>query len=266
LSGDQKTLELVVSMTSGMSQAGLNRLVEEAGAALWRRGVGTLRSEDLLDALSTMTIGESEGVPYNPAQKLRIAVHEAGHGCYSWLSQRPTRVGLLSLRKRGSALGLTASYGVDDSYVQTTSELMGELSALISGSVAEEIFLGETSTGAQSDLLRATALATSMVVSFGMRGSLMSVDQMSSAELKAFLIGTSEERVKVEEILQEARLKAHDLLWEHSEQVWSVVLRLVEEEEMTETDLIELLGMPREAAIAVDCEAGVRVGDPEIPL
>jgi ATP-dependent Zn protease len=245
------TVELVASMTSGMSQAGLNRLVEEAGVLAWRRGEGTVRGQDLLDAVSSMTLGLSEGAPYSSAQKLRIAVHEAGHGCYAWLSRRPVRVGLVSVRKRGHALGLTASYEADDYYLQTETELMDQLSSLLAGLVAEELLLGEVSTGSQSDLERATELALGMVMNFAMRGTLLSSHPLSPSEMTSFLLGESRERERVELLLHEAKARASELLSQYEERVWSVVLRLVEQEELSEEELGELLGVGQSVTIGL---------------
>lgn len=160
-------------------------------------------------------------------------------------------MGLVSVRKRGHALGLTASYEADDYYLQTETELMDQLSSLLAGLVAEELLLGEVSTGSQSDLERATELALGMVMNFAMRGTLLSSHPLSPSEMTSFLLGESRERERVELLLHEAKARASELLSQYEERVWSVVLRLVEQEELSEEELGELLGVGQSVTIGL---------------
>lgn len=245
-------LSLVGSMTSGMSQAGLNRLLEEAGVLAWKEGSDSIRYDHLLGALRTVNLGPSEGVPYDDAQKLRIAIHEAGHGCYGWLACPKRRVGMISIHKRGAALGLTASYEEKDAYLHTRTEVVSAIAGMLGGLAAERVFLSEESTGSSSDLDQATRLAFQAVANFGMRGSLVSLGEMQPREISAILATDGPLRSNVEQLLAESLGEAERVIRDNSESIWVVITTLLDKEELYEGDLQELLGSPAGDSCAID--------------
>lgn len=256
LSGLQSLdLSLVASMTSGMSQAGLNRLLEEAGVLAWKDEAASIQYSHLLSALRTVNLGPSEGVPYDDAQKLRVAIHESGHGCYGWLACQKRRVGVISIHKRGASLGLTASYEEKDTYLHTRSEVVSAIAGMLGGLAAERVFLSEESTGSSSDLDQATRLAFQVVANFGMRGSLISLGEMQPRDISAILATDGPVRSDVELLLAESLEEAERVIRENLESIWVVITTLLDREELYERDLEELLGSPEGHCVAVDLQA-----------
>ncbi len=116
------------------------------------------------------------GRPTPRANARTIATHEAGHATVAWLVAPERSLEVLSIIKRSSALGLLAHSEPEERWTRTRSEIEALIRIAMGGLVAEEIFFGETSSGVSGDLLAATEAAAQMVGSFGMAGSLISLD------------------------------------------------------------------------------------------
>lgn len=240
----RETVELVASMSSGMSQAGLNRLVEEASILAWRHG-GGMTNDDLLSALSRVSLGTIDPTRFDDAQRLRIAVHEVGHAFYTWRRSTMSKVGLVSILKRSSALGLTAMYQPDDAPLVLRSELIETIASSLGGMAAEELFLGEPSTGSSSDLRAATERAFEYLTTYGLGEYLNAVGALDRTQYTALLLGEGPLKDEVNRLLAEAKARVSELLHEEADLVWRVVLRLLSQDELDEAELRELLGPPR---------------------
>ena len=102
-------------------------------------------------------------------EKQRVAQHEAGHALVAYSLPGADPVHKVSIIPRGlAALGYTMQRPEGDRYLLTQGELENRIQVLLAGQVAEEMVFGEISTGAQNDLERATEIARSMVMDFGM--------------------------------------------------------------------------------------------------
>lgn len=101
-------------------------------------------------------------------EKKLVAYHEVGHALVAKMLPNANPVHKISILPRGMALGYTLQFPEQDKYIITKSELMDELAALLAGRAAEELVFGETTTGAQNDLQRATDIARRMVCELGM--------------------------------------------------------------------------------------------------
>jgi ATP-dependent Zn protease len=240
---DEETVSLVASMSSGMSQAGLNRLIEEASILAWRHGGGMTR-EDLLEALSRVSLGVVDSVRFDDVQRLRIAVHEVGHAFYTWRRSTMSKVGLVSILKRSSALGLTAMYQLDDAPLVLRSELIETIASSLGGMAAEELFLSEPSTGSSSDLRVATERAFEYLTTYGLGEYLNTVGSIDRSQYTAIVLGEGPLRDELNSILLEAKTRACELLQQESDVVWRVVMRLLSQDELDEAELREILGPP----------------------
>ena len=102
-------------------------------------------------------------------EKQRVAYHEAGHALVAHSLPGADPVHKVSIIPRGlAALGYTMQRPEGDRYLLTQSELEARIQVLLAGQIAERMIYGEISTGAQNDLERATEIARSMVMDFGM--------------------------------------------------------------------------------------------------
>src|SRR2546423_10391524 len=106
-----------------------------------------------------------------------VAYHESGHGIVVSVLPDLDPVQKISIVQRGfGALGYTMQLPLEDRYLMTRKDLLSQLAVLLGGRTAEEIALGEISTGAQNDLQRATDIARAMVTEFGMSDLLGAIN------------------------------------------------------------------------------------------
>jgi cell division protease FtsH len=123
----------------------------------------------------------------NPKEKEIVAYHESGHALVAMVLPNTDPVSKISIIPRGiAALGYTQQLPTEDRYLMTRDELLDRLKVLLGGRVSEEIIFGDISTGAQNDLQRATDIARSMIMEYGMSeklGPLTYVSESRSAHL-----------------------------------------------------------------------------------
>src|SRR5262249_44543283 len=145
-------------------------IVNEAALAGARRGAKSIGQTDFEDALDRVQLGlRRRGVIMTPAERRRVAYHESGHALVARALPDADPVDRVSIIARTiGALGTTVQVPRDERYVMTEHELETRVTVMLGGRAAEEIALGDISTGAHDDLGRATALLREMVARFGM--------------------------------------------------------------------------------------------------
>ncbi len=164
------SLREIAAMTPGFVGADLANLINEAALLAARSGRSEITRAELEEGIERVIAGlEKKRRVLTPEEKRRIAVHEAGHAVAALFTKGVDPVHKVSIIPRGvAALGYTLQLPEHDRYLATKSQLLAELRVLLAGMVAEELLLGEASSGAQNDLERATRIARHMVTSFGM--------------------------------------------------------------------------------------------------
>jgi cell division protease FtsH len=166
--GPDVSLEAVAASTAGFSGADLANLVNEAAILATRRGALTLAAEDFWAAQEKIEVGDPRETPLSAEERHRIAVHESGHAIVAHLSPHAEPVRRVTIIPRGMTLGSTRQIAGEDKHVLTRAELTERLRVLLGGYAAERTVLGETSSGAENDLRRATEIAYDMVAHYGM--------------------------------------------------------------------------------------------------
>lgn len=162
-------LEVIAQRTPGFSGADLANLVNEAALLAARLGKNKITMSELEEAIERVVAGpQRKSRVISEKEKKLVAYHEVGHALVAKMLPNANPVHKISILPRGMALGYTLQFPEQDKYIITKSELMDELSALLAGRAAEEIVFGETTTGAQNDLQRATDIARRMVCELGM--------------------------------------------------------------------------------------------------
>ena len=128
-------------------------------------------------------------------EKLRVAYHEAGHALVSYSLPNTDPVHKVSIIPRGlAALGYTMYRPEQDRFLMTQGELESRIQSLLAGTVAEEMIFDDVSSGAQNDLERATEIARSMVMDFGM--SRLGRVNYRESNRSPFLIGSEMPRMQ----------------------------------------------------------------------
>ena len=166
--------EQVAALTPGFSGADLANLVNEAALMATRRQATSVSLADFTLAMERIVAGlEKRNRVLNPQERRTIATHEMGHALVALSLPGMDTVHKVSIIPRGiGALGYTIQRPTEDRYLMTQEELENKMTLLLGGRAAEMLLLGHASTGAADDLVRATDIARSMVVRFGMDTTL----------------------------------------------------------------------------------------------
>ena len=166
-------LKTLAKGTPGLSGAELESIVNEAALLAARRNRGKVTMVDLEDARDKVMMGaERKSLVISDDERHSIAVHESGHALVQKLTPNTDPVHKVTIVARGMALGVTHFLPEKDRHLYSRQWCKNNLVALLGGRVAEELMLGEITTGAGNDLERSTELATKMVCNWGMSEAL----------------------------------------------------------------------------------------------
>ena len=159
----------IASTTVGMSGADLRNVMNEAAILAARQSQKTITERDIFRSVEKITLGpERKSRVMSDKEKEISAYHEAGHALVGKIVKPREELHKISIISRGMALGYTWSMPSEDRYLQSRADFMADLAVLLAGRVAEKMIFDEITTGASSDLERATKIARNMVQIFGM--------------------------------------------------------------------------------------------------
>lgn len=162
-------LEKIAKQTPGFTGADLENLVNEAAILAARENKKKINQSHLERSVEKVALGpEKKSRVLSEKERKITAYHEVGHALVGHLLENCDPVHKISIISRGQALGVTWYLPEEDTHLYSVSKYKDQLSALLGGYVAEEIFFGEVTTGPSSDLERAASMARSMVTRFGM--------------------------------------------------------------------------------------------------
>ena len=238
------SLRTIARATSGFTGADLSNLLNEAAILAAREDRPVLNMDDLNEAMMKIIAGPAKRSRVQQRRDLKTtAIHEAGHAVatYKLPTQDPVRH--ITIIPRGQSLGSTWSLPKDDSSNMTRNEMYEEIVSLLGGRVAEDLFIGDISVGAASDIDRATKLAKDMVARYGMCEKLGTVSYLAGGEVfigrdyqttKSYseaVAATIDEEVKI--LIDKAYAHCKQILEDNSEKLHEVVEFLLERESMT---------------------------------
>ena len=246
-------LDEIAGNTPGFSGADLANLTNEAALNATRRGAETITMADFLSAYDKIVLGDPRETKLDPAEKRRIAVHEAGHAVVAHFSPNAEPPQRVSIIPRGMALGVTQQSPGGDRHIYTEPQLADSLRVMLGGHSAERVVLGDTSSGAENDLKRASELAFKMVAHWGMSEKIGPVYHEHRTEhpflgqMLATEGATSDGTVHLIEnetrhILTEAREAALKVVRDHRDALDRLVAVLLDRETIEKDELGRLLG------------------------
>jgi len=155
--------------TPGMSGADLANLVNEAALFAARRNARVVEMIDFERAKDKLYMGpERKSMVMTDEEKRATAYHESGHAIVAEMLPGTDPVHKVTIMPRGRALGVTWQLPERDQYSRYYKQMLNEISILFGGRIAEDLFVGEISTGASNDYERATRIARDMVTRYGM--------------------------------------------------------------------------------------------------
>ncbi len=173
-------VNFLAKQTPGFSGADIANVCNEAALIAARKGKSFVEKQDFLDAVDRIVGGlEKKTKIITQSEKKSIAYHEAGHATISWMTEHANPLVKVTIVPRGEALG-AAWYLPEERQLTAREHLLDEMCSLLGGRAAEELFLGQVSTGAINDLERVTKRAYAMVAYFGMSDQLPNLSYYDS--------------------------------------------------------------------------------------
>jgi cell division protease FtsH len=255
--GPDVDLKVIAQRTAGFAGADLANLVNEAALLAARNNKTAVDRLDFESAIDRLIAGLEKKRVMSTKERQIVAYHESGHAIVATVLPGLDPVHKISIVQRGfGALGYTMQLPLEDRYLMTRSDLHSQLAVLLGGRTAEEIALGEISTGAQNDLQRATDIARAMVTEFGMSDELGAINYDGNKRQRFLDIPMPQERglygddtaqkidAEIKRILTDAHDKARQILSNNRDKLESVTARLLEVEVMEGDELRVLLGVP----------------------
>jgi len=250
--GSDVDLEEIARMTAGLAGADLANIVNEAALLAGRKGKKEVNQEEFVEAVERQIAGlEKRSRRLNDKDKKIVAYHESGHAVIAEVTPEARKVKKVSIVPRGlAALGYTLNMPEEDKYLMQRKELVAEVDTLLGGRAAEEVFIGEISTGAGNDLERATDIVRAMVSIYGMTdvAGLMVLEKQTNKFLGGFSQAreysekTQEEVDKfIKEFLSQRYEAVKETLKKYSPVIEAMVKELYEKEVIDGSRVRELI-------------------------
>ena len=247
-------LRIIAARTAGFAGADLANLVNEAALLAARGDKAEVGPKDFESAIDRLIAGLEKKRVMSTKEREIVAYHESGHAIVATVLPGLDPVHKISIVQRGfGALGYTMQLPLEDRYLMTRNDLQSQLAVLLAGRTAEEIALGEISTGAQNDLLRATDIARAMVTEFGMSDELGAINYDGNKRPRFLDIPIPQDRgmygeetaqkidVEIKRILSNAHQTARQILSDNRDKLEAVTRRLLEVEVMEGDELRQIL-------------------------
>ena len=243
---DSVDIDFLARQTPGFSGADIANVCNEAALIAARHNSKAVCKQDFLDAVDRIIGGlEKKTKIMTDEEKRSIAIHEAGHATISWFTEHANPLVKVSIVPRGRALG-AAWYIPEERQITTKEAMLDEICSLLGGRAAEELFVGQISTGAMNDLERVTKSTYGMVAYAGMSDKLPNLCFYNNNEY-SFQRPYSETTAKVMDdevmhIISTQYERAKQLLSEHAEGHAQLAQLLIEREVIFAEDVERIFG------------------------
>ena len=242
---DDVDFTTIATNTAGFVGADLENILNESALLAARKNKMEIGMEEIEEAMVKVTMGpEKKSKVISDKEKKLVAFHEGGHAVASYFLPTQDAVHEISIIPRGMAGGYTMYRPSEDKSFMSKSEMEEQLISLLGGRVAEQLVLGDISTGASNDIERATGIARSMVTKYGMSEKLGAI-MYGSGQEEVFLgrdiahqKNFSEETSsmidqEVKRIIDDAYQKTVNILNNNMDKLHKVAVVLMEKEKIT---------------------------------
>ena len=242
---DDIDLKVIAKNTSGFAGADLENVLNEAALLAARRNLNEIGMKEIEDAMVKVTMGPEKKTKVRSEKENRlVSYHEAGHAVVSHYLPTQDPVHEISIVPRGMAGGYTMYRPTEDKNFVSKTEMEENIVSLLGGRMAEELIIGDISTGASNDIERATAIARNMVTKYGMSEKLGTItlgqdqDEVFLGRDLAHSKTYSEETAaaidtEIKRIVDTGYNRAKQILTEHSDKLHAVAGILLEKEKIT---------------------------------
>jgi cell division protease FtsH len=248
------TWEKIAKRTVGFSGADLENMMNEAAIAIARENKKEIDMEDIEEASMKVKYGPSKKRLHDEYEREMTAYHEAGHAVLAHMLPYADPVHRISIVSRGHALGYTFTPPEKDKVQLLKSEMLDDMVVMMGGRAAEMLIYDEQTAGASNDIERATRVARSMVVEYGMSklGPMNFAPQYDRSYAKAWgephkISAQLQEKVdsEIRELIDEAQKKAMTLLKKHRKQLDDVTTKLLEVETLDGDEFERVMGVKK---------------------
>ena len=246
-------LNVIARHTPGFTGADLANIVNEAAIIAAKKEQKSVDLKDLEEAIEKNIAGpQRKSRIISDSEKRVVAYHEAGHTLVAKTLPGCDPVHKVTIIPRGPALGYTLQMPLEDKYLTSKTEILNRLCVLLGGRAAEEIAIGEITTGAHDDLAKVTNYAQKMVLEFGMSDKIGQLS-LKKEESEVFLgrdimrqAGYSNETAnivdgEIKRIVSEAYVKAKDLLVGNRRALDAIAARLIENEVIDADEITSIM-------------------------
>ena len=247
-------LQLVAQRTPGFSGADLANVLNEAAILAAKKNKKIIDNEDLLVSIEKVMLGpERKSRLLSDKEKEITAYHEAGHALVTHYLPHTDPVQKISIVARGQAGGYTLKMPEQDKHLQSKQEFIEEIAVLLGGYSTENIIYNEVTTGATSDLRRATSLARRLVTDYGMSEKLGPRTFGEKEEMIFLGREIHEQRDYSEKVAEEidqeinnfihqARMMAEEIINNHRQEVEALAHELIAKETIEKDDFEKMVG------------------------
>jgi cell division protease FtsH len=248
-------LDLIAKSTPGFSGADLANIINEAALLAARINKKAVSTEELTEARDKVRWGrERKSRKIGEKERILTAYHEAGHTIVSLNCLKSMPIHKVTIIPRGMAyLGATMQMPEEDRYTKSKQEMIDEMAVLMGGRVAEELRVGDITSGASSDIEYATKIARAMVCTFGMSEKMGTVQYGGRSDhiyLGRDIVkseGFSEETardidVEIKKFVDSAAETARRILSENLDKLDLLAKKLLESETLDGHEVKKLLG------------------------
>ena len=238
-------IKIIAKNTSGMVGADLENLINEAALLAVRRDLTEIGEAEIEDAMIKITMGpEKKTRVRSDKEKTLVAYHETGHALTSKYLPTQDDVHEISIIPRGTAGGYTMYQPSEDKSFISKQEMLENIVSLLGGRAAEDVVLGDVSTGASNDIERATKIANAMVTKYGMSDRVGTM--MLGSENQEVFLGRDFGREKnyseetaaiideeVKKIIDRAYATAKEILNQNRDKLDRIAAILIEREKIS---------------------------------
>ena len=238
------SLEAIAKITAGFVGADLANLVNEAAILASRKNSSEITMEDFDDAIDKIGLGlGKKGRIIKPQEKKLLAYHEAGHALMAELLEDADPVHKVTIVSRGSAGGFMMPLP-EEKLVTTSKELIAQIKVLFGGRASEEIVFNDISTGAYSDIKKATEIARTYIEKVGMNNNIGPVN-IENENYYSSDITMREVDLEIREMLGKEYKQTIEILKENREKLDKIAELLVEKETITGEEVRKIVNSER---------------------
>jgi len=248
------SLRKIAERTPGFSGADLANVLNEGAILAARHNKKIIDMAELFEAIEKVMLGpERKSRVLSMREKEVTAYHEAGHAVVGHFSPNSDPIHKISIISRGMAGGYTLKVPLEDRHMHTKDYFIDEIAVLLGGYLTEQMIFSEITTGATSDLRRATALARRLVTDFGMSDKLGPRTFGEKEEMVFLGREIHEQRdysekvaeeidVEINNFIHQGRVRAEKIINKHKAEIETVAQLLLKQETIEQEEFNALLG------------------------